>query len=322
MLERRHNHRRKRLQMRKSSYKRYLYRSSLVFILLVSFLAQPSVVEHQAVNNRETFDTPVSAEHSKAGIKSPVIKRQLATSSALSDYQTVWENDLFNSAVKTPPLPVKRSSASAVENTHTIDLKIVRTVIGGSSYRMAVIEKDRGQRIYHEGDAIDRYIVKQILRDNVIVTSQGGGKYLMLVLNCAGRSESGSAATVQASSATLVPRSAFRPNMSGGRFRVVELSLAEIKQGFSDIDHLLQEVGTHTYRFGKLTGFVIDNEPDESILKKIGLKSHDAIMALNSQPLENELEAFSFFKQIAAGKKTIIQFRRRNRTRQIELNPI
>ena len=87
-------------------------------------------------------------------------------------------------------------------------------------------------------------------------------------------------------------------------------------------DRLIREVGTSSYKFGKLTGFKIDSVPEKSILKKIGLRRHDKILALNDTPIEGETGAFEFFEQIAQGKKVTIKYRRRNRTRRIELNPV
>ena len=123
-------------------------------------------------------------------------------------------------------------------------------------------------------------------------------------------------------SSSQTPSESLRHNRSGGRYKTVELPREEIMVAFGDIDRLIREVGTSSYKFGKLTGFKIDSVPEKSILKKIGLRSHDKILALNDTPIEDENGAFKFFEQIAEGKKVTIKYRRRNRTRRIELNPI
>ncbi|MFO7555477.1 MAG: PDZ domain-containing protein [Desulfobacterales bacterium] len=92
--------------------------------------------------------------------------------------------------------------------------------------------------------------------------------------------------------------------------------------GFDDIDQLIRKVGTSPYKFGRLTGFKISSVPDKSVLKKIGLRSHDKILALNGKSIEGKNGAFEFFEKISEGKKVTIKYRRRNRTRRIELNPI
>jgi len=45
-------------------------------------------------------------------------------------------------------------------------------------------------------------------------------------------------------------------------------------------------------------------------------------LALNNEAIEDEKDTFEFFERIAEGEKVAIKFRLRNRTRQIELNPI
>jgi type II secretory pathway component PulC len=97
---------------------------------------------------------------------------------------------------------------------------------------------------------------------------------------------------------------------------------AEIMAAFNDINQVVGKVGPFSYMSGRLAGFKIGSIPDKSILKKIGLGSHDRILALNNKPIKGENGAFEFFEQIAEGKKVTIKYRRRNRTRRIELNPI
>ncbi len=91
---------------------------------------------------------------------------------------------------------------------------------------------------------------------------------------------------------------------------------------FNDIDQLISKAETSPYKLGKLTGFKINSVPGKSILKKIGLKRNDKILALNDKSIEGENGAFEFIEQILQKKNVTIKYRRRNRTRLIELNPI
>jgi type II secretion system protein C len=183
--------------------------------------------------------------------------------------------------------------------------------------RYAIIENNRNQAIYREGDTKGNYVIKKILRSNVIIASLNGNKLLALKSD-----DFDLGGILMASSSSQIPSKSIRHNRSGGRYKTVELPREEIMAAFEDIDRLIREVGTSSYKFGKLTGFKIDSVPEKSILKKIGLRSHDKILALNDTSIEDETGAFEFFEQIAEGKKVTIKYRRRNRTRRIELNPI
>jgi type II secretory pathway component PulC len=160
------------------------------------------------------------------------------------------------------------------------------------------------------------YVIKKILRNNVIISTENGDRLLAF------ESGLGDRRKVVLASSSRISSEASKRNRNGGRFRIVELPREEIMAAFDDIDRLIQKVGTTPYRFGKLTGFKIGSVSDKSILKKIGLSSHDKILALNDKSIEDEKGAFEFFEQISKGKKVTIKYRRRNKTRRIEVNPI
>jgi len=290
-----------------------------ITILNVSLLLLLAFIGYQTVEKILGADMePVSVEPLTAKDNTPEINTSLTSNSALSDYKAVWERNLFNISQKTlSPLQKQVDFANVAEADKKIGLKLVGTVAANvSADRFTIIENDRGQNIYHEGDAAGSYVIKKILRNNVIIATENGDKLLALKSD---RSEQGE---IVLASLPQTQSEATRHNRSGGRFKTVELPREEIIVAFDDIDRLIKDVGTSSYKFGKLTGFRIGSVSDKSILKKIGLRSHDKILALNDKSIEGENGAFEFFEQIAEGKKVTIKYRRRNRTRRIELNPI
>ena len=260
---------------------------------------------------------PVSAEPLTAKPDTSLKNKALPSNTSLSDYKSAWERNLFNTSQETLSQPQKQIDiANVTEADKNISLKLVGTVAANvSANRFTIIEYNRAQNIYHEGDTAGNYVIKKILRNNVIITTENGDRLLALESGLADRGK-----IVLASSSQVAPKANSR-NRSGGRFRAVELPQEEIMAAFDDIERLIQKVGTTPYKFGKLTGFKIDSVSDKSILKKIGLRSHDKILALNDKPIGDK-GAFQFFEQISKGKKVTIKYRRRNRTRRIELNPV
>jgi type II secretion system protein C len=292
---------------------------SLITILNVSLLFLLAFIGYQTVEkvlgaNME----PVSVEPLTSKDNVPIRNTSLSSNSVLSDYKSVWERNLFNISQKALSLPQKQINfANVAEADKNIGLRLLGTVVANvSTIRFAIIEHNRGQNIYHEGDTAGSYIIKKILRNNVIIATENGDRLLALESGHADRG------IIVVASSSQAPPKAYRRNRSGGRFRTVELPREEIMAAFDDIDRLISKVGTSSYKFGKLTGFRIGSVPEKSILKKIGLRSHDKILALNGKSIKGEHGAFEFFKQISEGKKVTIKFRRRNRTRRIELNPI
>jgi len=260
---------------------------------------------------------PVSSGSFTAKVISPIKNESLSSPPALSDYKAIWKRNLFKSRSETLSLPQKEINFADVEDADKkLGLKLIGTVVANvSTNRFAIIENTQGQNIYHEGDTTGSFVIKKILRNNVIIATNDGDKFLALKSDDFSRQ-------VASTSSSLSLSVASKPRRSGVRFKTVELPTEEIMAAFNDIDRLIEEVGTSSYKFGKLSGFEIGSVSDGSILKKIGLRSHDKILALNEKTIEDESEAFKFFEKIADGEKLTIKFRRRNRTRRIELNPI
>jgi len=298
--------------MKQNKTKSYIKILNVILLLLLAFIGFQTV---EKVFSAQT--EPITVELAAEKDNTPTKNTLFSSNHPISDYKPVWERNLFNISTKAHSVPQKQIIFSNVAgDDKKIGVKLVGTVLADvSANRFAIIENNREQNIYQEGDTAGSFVIKKIFRNNVIIANENGDILLALKSDDFDR---------EAAVASLVPTpsKSFKPNRNGGRFKTVELPREGIIAAFDDIDRLIQEVGTSSYKFGKLTGFKIGSVSNESILKKIGLKSHDAILALNDKPIEDENEAFEFFEKIAEGETVTIKFRRRNRTRQIELNPI
>jgi type II secretion system protein C len=301
-------------------HKRFINKlsTSLITLLNLSLFLLLGFIGYQTVEkflNAQAI--AVSGGLLPANDNTPVKSSASFLHSALSDYRSIWERNLFNVSSRTLSLPQKPIDfANVAEADKKIDLKLLGTVTASvSANRFAIIENHQGQDVYHEGDRTGSFVIKRILRNNVIIAAEEGNKLLAL------KSDDFDRKNVIAST-SQTPSETSKPGRSGGRFRTVELPREEIVVAFDDIDGLIEEVGTSSYKFGRLTGFKIGSVSNDSILKKIGLRSRDKILALNDKSIADESEAFEFFERIGDGEKVTITFRRRNRTRRIELKPI
>lgn len=292
---------------------------SSISILNVCLLLLLGFVGYQAFEEILSADQePVFAGSSAIKHNTPIKSNSLPADSTLSDYKAIWERNLFNISPRMHSRQQKQKIdfVNVAKADKKVGLKLLGTAWANvSSNRFAIIENNQAQDIYHEGDTAGSFVIKKILRKKVVIATEKGDKFLTF--------ESGDfdrKVTVASASQTLPASS--KPKRSGVRFKTVALPREEIWTAFDDIDEVIEEVGTSSYKFGKLTGFEIGSVSDGSILKKIGLRSQDKILALNDRSIKDKTEAFEFFEKIAEGEKVTIKFRRRNRTRQIELNPI
>jgi type II secretion system protein C len=298
--------------MKQNKTKSYITILNVILLLLLAFIGFQTVEKVFSAQMEPTTMEPAAAKNNT------LIRNTLFSSNhPISDYKPVWERNLFNISQKaiSPPKNQIRF-ASVAKADHNIGLKLVGTVETNVLKNMAIIEDNNGQNIYREGEAASGYVIKKILRNNVIISTANGDKLLALT------SDSPSPGGVVLASSSQPKPKASIPNRSGGRYKTVELPREVIMAAFDDIDQLVEKVGPLSYMSGKLAGFKIGTVPDKSILKKIGLRSHDKIIALNDKSIDGSNGAFKFFEQIAEGKKVTIKYRRRNRTRIIELNPI
>ena len=298
--------------MKQNKTKSYITILNVILLLLLAFIGFQTVEKVFSAQKE-----PITVEPAAAKDNTPTKNTSFSSNHSISDYKPVWERNLFNisqKAISPPKNQVRFANVAKADDN--IGLKLVGTVATDVLKNMAIIEDNNGQNIYREGEAAGSYVIKKILRNNVIISTAKGDKLLALT------SDSPTpGGVVVASSSQPKPKTSIH-NRSGGRYRTVELPREEIMAAFDDIDQLISKVGTSPYKYGKLTGFKIGSVPGNSILKKIGLRSHDKIIALNDKSIDGANGAFKFFEQIAEGKKVTIKYRRRNRTRRIELNPI
>ena len=247
----------------------------------------------------------------------------------LSAYRAIRERNLFNASSNGPAQPEKSPDKSIDLSTveaagEGIGLTLLGTVAGDmAANRFAVIQSANSQNIFKEGQDAGGFIVKKILRNSVIIASAEGNKLLAITFGGSEfRASHGNEPRAIALSSPEDTKIVSR-NTAGGRFRSVELPFDELATGLNNVDELIMEVGTLPYtRFGKHAGFRIESVPNDNILKKIGLRSRDAVLAINDVPIKDESEAYAFFEKIAEGEKVYIKYRRRARTRTIELVPI
>lgn len=280
-------------------------------IIFLFVFSQPLSIEKDNVQYNTSLAKPDKTE-----VRFLEFNEYVESNRHLSDYREVWERELFRKSIKQPEPETKNTKPPGFPVRGSADrMKLVGVVLANTwANRVAVIENNGAQRIYREGDPVGKLFVKQILRDQVIVGEAGGDTLMRLALDRMERGTVASATAVQRAPETI------QLNTAGGRFKTVQLAREEITAALNDVDDVLRNAGTRSYQYGMLTGFRIGRVSDESILKKIGLRSHDVILAVNNKSSENE--QFAFMEQISGDEPVTIKYRRRNRTRLIDLIPM
>ena len=215
------------------------------------------------------------------------------------------------------------SSASTTEDNPTavevpnVNIKLVGTAVAYQPEKsLAVVEIDGHNQIYlREGDVVDNVLIKQILRDRVIVDIGHGQESVKL-------QQSLSAGTKKRSELTQPPNppQSFGPRPPEGRnLKVVYLDRKLKKSLIGQIDRVLREVRINPIRvYGKTTGIQISPIVHGSVFSKMGLKSNEVIKEVNGKSVTGPDDAVALFQRMNEGGEFNIKVKGR-RTRQIHM---
>jgi general secretion pathway protein C len=243
----------------------------------------------------------------------------------LSAYGVIAERNLFNISTEQTPPPEKEI---AVENIalaeKDLGLKLVGTVVADDpQLRRAFIDnrKTREQEAYREGDEAGTVKIKRILRDKVVITTDRGDELLVIEPEASGEGRVsppslqrtiGSMATGLEASGRQIPNT---------RTRSIKVNREEVAAYLADTDKLLDELPLSPYMQGdESAGFRLGRIPAQSVLRKMGLRSRDVIVGVDGQEISSPDQAVDFFQKLAQGGEVTVTFKRRRRTRQINLN--
>ena len=198
-----------------------------------------------------------------------------------------------------------------------LDLKLVGTAVADDrGESLAVVETDSRSQIYlREGDVVGSFLVKRILRDQIIVDAGNGEESVKL-------RQSLSDGTITRPESTQPPTT---PQVFGSRppedrnFKSVYLDRETAKTVFADIDADLKDVRIDPVDvYGRPTGIRISPITPGSVFAEIGLKTGDVVREVNGKAVFSPEEGVALFKEFKDGGEFDIKVKGR-RTRQIHL---
>ena len=208
-----------------------------------------------------------------------------------------------------------------------LGLRLVGTVVfDKSAMNQALFESltTHKQGIFREGSRIGEFRIKRILRNKVIIVTAmeerllevgpGGASLVSNASPTAKRESVGQ--TFQSSQSTTWRRA---PGIS------YSLAYDEVAASLAEIDKLEQQLDiTPNLIDDEPVGFVVTRIPQQSILRKMGLKNDNAIVGVNGQVITGLAQAELFFQALKQGGEVDVKVKKgrgvRRRTRTIHLN--
>jgi general secretion pathway protein C len=292
---------------------------NIVLLLLLVFLGLHTWQNiHTAISEPDAVAaiTPQSA--------STIVEPEVAAL-PLNDYRMISERNLFNVSKEKPPAPKKEVETEKIALAKKdLGLRLVGTVVAEDPKLIRAFIENRRQRkqeAYREGDKANEVLIKKILRNKVVITTDKGDKLLTVEIEEStkrpkippyARRFPGSSVASSQIPANTSPRT---------RHASINLDREEIESSLADTDQLLEEVDIYPYKQDdQPAGFRISKVPPQSVLRKIGLRSRDVIVGVNDQEITSPEQAVEFFQTLAEGGDVTIKIKRRRRSRQIKLS--
>ena len=196
-----------------------------------------------------------------------------------------------------------------------LQLKLVGTAIADDpTYNVAVIisDIDGRQRSYHEGDQAGKVLIKEILRNRVIIQTGQGEEFIGLSRPLHAESER--------TGARQVPPVVFgsRPP-DRWRHQTLYLDGKTLTAEFENFNDTIQEANVYAVSiYDQPAGVKIYPIKPDSIFSKMGLKAGDVIKEINGMKITRPEQAIALFQQCKKGDDMDIKVKSK-RTRQIHL---
>lgn len=236
----------------------------------------------------------------------------------LAHYAAIADRNLFQTGDASAPPAAEpepqTQPAEALQETR-LQLKLWGTVTGDGDRTYAVIEepRKREQNLFRIGDTLEGAKVKEILREQVILTVNGQDEVLRMAESL-GASRSVAAYTPP----TENPSTPFDGEGDGNAQRV-NLSRTEVESAMDNVNSLMRQARIRPhFRNGKPDGLTLSRVRRDSIFTRLGLRSGDIITGVDGQPIESVDDALKFYNSLKSASNLNLQIRRRGQTQTLQ----
>ncbi len=250
----------------------------------------------------------------------PAVERPAETAvRPLSHYAAIEDRNLFQTGDATAPPAAaepepETQPAEALQETR-LQLKLWGTVTGDGDRTYAVIEepRKREQNLFRIGDTLEGAKVKEILREQVILTVNGQDEVLRMA-EAPDRSRSVATRAVPAQA----PSTPFQGN-DGDSPQQVNLSRSEVESAMDNVNSLMRQARIRPhFRNGKPDGLTLSRVRRDSVFTRLGLRSGDIITGVDGQPIQSVDDALKFYNSLKSASNLNLQIRRRGQTQTLQ----
>ncbi len=281
---------------------------TLLFITAATYLGVTAF--YKGVTGQMAYeDVMPAAIQPKAG-------RAEAAVRPLADYAAINQRNLFRTGEAAKPKEAAPPPPEITKLEETkLKLKLWGTVTGDEEKAYAVIEdpQKRKQDLFRKGDSIQGALVKEILREKIILAVNGKDEILsMEKVESSGRPVAQSAAPSPFQVAASPP---------AGGSEQVQIAKTQIDDAMNNINSLMRQARIRPhFTNGKPDGLTLSRIQRDSLFTKLGLRSGDIITGVDGQQIESVDDALKFYNSLKSASNVMVEIRRRGQTKQIQYN--
>jgi len=296
---------------------------NIIFITCLAYLTVTAF--YQGALSR--FSDPVE----RSAIQTQLDEIQNKKNKTLSEYDAILSRNLFKTgeARQKPAQPSEPQTDITQLKETDLKLKLWGTVTGsksGSAY--AVIEETvkRKQDLFRVGDTVQGAIIKEILRERVVLTVNGKDEVLGMEKAISDQKQVASSKTVEPQQPPPPPGlSAPTPLETApaadaeSTNRQISVQRASINEAINNINDLMKQAKIRPhFKNGKPDGLILSRVQSDSIFTQLGLKSGDIITGVNGTPIESVDDALNFYNNLKTASNVSLQIRRRGRDENVD----
>ncbi len=237
----------------------------------------------------------------------------------LKNYAAIEKRNLFGVESEADATPRKPVTQAPLKPTK-LNLTLWGTVTGPPDKAVAILQdgKTRQQQLLHEGDEIQKAIVKAIERERIVLTVNGQDEILEIEKSSPGGRRRpdytgpGPGAVVEDQPPPPSP-------LDGEGDSVVRLSRARVEDAMKNVNELMRQarVMPH-FNNGQPDGLRLSGVRPGSLFTDIGLRSGDIITGVNGEQIQSVDDALRFYTSLRDADNVSVQLRRGGAERTIE----
>lgn len=245
----------------------------------------------------------------------------------VSNFEDIGRRNLFKTANEAVPVAVEAAKTTdtdpdSLEKTK-MKLKLWGTVTGAEQVNFAIIEDatEKRQNLFRVGDQVKTAMVKQILRERVVLTVNGKDEALDIEKTVKPEGAAKGPPAVEPSEPTpgTVQEEPDLAEQPAEPAQEVTVGRQQVEGAIQNVNELMKQVRIRPhFTNGQPDGLSLSGIKPGSVFQDIGLKSGDVILGVDGQPIQSVDDALKFYTSLKDSKNVALQIRREGREETIK----